>query len=493
MTVYNYPAPHAPSYKKPTSVKDCLLRARRLVSKITPSEKIPFSVLPQLYVRDGDKVLIVTLPDQLEYISEAVTQVLMDQGARKVDFIVPQELGVEKCKTYSIEDGWRELDLLVEGKASGTNLDLLTGLGLGDATREYLDKNPGYTSVFLDCAGANAKRALGNHFNKWRGFWPFNNWEWFLSRAQSFPFPLLNELERRTVEPLEKASAVRITDPEGTYLEYSLTAEQAKRWQVCALVHGHLLMDPLMATSGELRRLGTLTSADSLDALDAPPVFHDLNGVLAGTANHCGFIPRIECHFEHSRLVEVRGGGRYGEGIRELMDRYKDIQWPRYPDKGYFWFVDCALCTVPGAFRRTSDMFDTYWLYPNLPERTRAGVFHMGFGSRISSHEKEFREYAEKNNLPRGHIHVHNYFATFEIKLRGTNYWHKLVDKGYMTALSDPDLRATATRYGDPDKLLSYDWIPPLPGINCEGSYLKDYAPDPITYLKKRIGENKPI
>ncbi len=45
-------------------------------------------------------------------------------------------------------------------------------------------------------------------------------------------------------------------------------------------------------------------------------------------------------------------------------------------------------------------------------------------------------------------------------------------------------LRALATQYGDPDELLSYDWIPPLPGINFEGDYLKDYAPDPIAYLK---------
>jgi len=34
---------------------------------------------------------------------------------------------------------------------------------------------------------------------------------------------------------------------------------------------------------------------------------------------------------------------------------------------------------------------------------------------------------------------------------------------------------------------------PPLPGINCEGDYLKDYAPDPVGYLKKRLDENKPI
>jgi hypothetical protein len=44
-------------------------------------------------------------------------------------------------------------------------------------------------------------------------------------------------------------------------------------------------------------------------------------------------------------------------------------------------------------------------------------------------------------------IHVHNYFATFEVKIRDASYWHKLVDREYMKALSDPNFRASATRY----------------------------------------------
>lgn len=490
MAVYNYPGPIAPSFTKPKRVEDCLPRARFLVKKISPSDPVPRGVISQLHFRERDRILIGTVPDQDKYVSEAVTQALMEQGAQKVDFISAEELTGQKCNAYSVEDGWREVDLLKEGKASGTLIDLITGLGLGEAMAKYLDQHPDYTSVFLDVAGVNTRRALGKHGHKFMGFWPFNNWEWFLSKVQSFPLELLKELERRIVEPLGEASQVRLTDPEGTHLEYSLTAEQAKRWQIYALFHGHLFMDPFMATSGELRLSAIGAGGDSLEC---PPVFHDLNGVLAGTANHCGFFPRLELHFEHTRLVEVRGGGRYGDGVRELMDRNRDIQWPNYPDKGLFWFVDNALCTSVGAFRRTSDMFNSNWVYPNLPERTRAGVFHLGFGSRIYRYEEEFQKYAQKHNLPRGHIHVHNYFLTFEIKVRGTNYWHKIVDKGYVSCLDDPSLRAIAARYGDPDELLSYDWIPPLPGINCEGDYLKDYAPGPVAYLKKRMKEGKLI
>ena len=136
-------------------------------------------------------------------------------------------------------------------------------------------------------------------------------------------------------------------------------------------------------------------------------------------------------------------------------------------------------------------MFNSYWLYPNAPERNRAGVFHMGFG--VRRHGEEHIKYAEEKNLPHGHIHVHNYFATFEVKLQGTNYWYRIVDKGRITAMDDPEIRALAVKYGDPDELLSYDWVPPLPGINCDGDYMKDYAPDPIAYLKNRMKEGKPI
>lgn len=115
----------------------------------------------------------------------------------------------------------------------------------------------------------------------------------------------------------------------------------------------------------------------------------------------------------------------------------------------------------------------------------------MGMGSR--RHLSNHGQYAKDNHIPLGHIHVHNYFATFEIKVQGTDYWYKIIDKGWVTAMSDPRIRALTTQYGDPNELLSYDWQPPLPGINCEGDYLKDYAPDPLAYLKKRLKENKPI
>ena len=137
-------------------------------------------------------------------------------------------------------------------------------------------------------------------------------------------------------------------------------------------------------------------------------------------------------------------------------------------------------------------MFNVYGVHSNLPERNRAGVFHHGFGSRRHFGEVFFK-YIKENKIPHSHIHMHNYFTTFEVKLRGAETWIKVTDRGRLASLDDPKIRTLAVKYGNPDELLSYDWVPPVPGINCEGDYLKDYAPDPVGYMKKRMKENKTI
>jgi len=59
-----------------------------------------------------------------------------------------------------------------------------------------------------------------------------------------------------------------------------------------------------------------------------------------------------------------------------------------------------------------------------------------------------------------------------------------LLDKGRLTSLDNPEVRALASRYGNPDQLLAEDWRPEIPGINAPGNYLTDYAPDPWRTVK---------
>ncbi|MCA1562197.1 MAG: hypothetical protein LC804_18650 [Acidobacteria bacterium] len=81
--------------------------------------------------------------------------------------------------------------------------------------------------------------------------------------------------------------------------------------------------------------------------------------------------------------------------------------------------------------------------------------------------------------------HTHTYFTTYKVRLRNANKWVHLLDKGRMTSLDHPEVRALASRYGDPDYILAEDWIPEVPGINAPGNYLKDYAPNPGAHALK--------
>ena len=50
------------------------------------------------------------------------------------------------------------------------------------------------------------------------------------------------------------------------------------------------------------------------------------------------------------------------------------------------------------------------------------------------------------------------------MRLRNANKWVNILDKGHMTSLDNPEVRALASRYGDPNYLLTEDWIPEVPG-----------------------------
>ena len=58
-----------------------------------------------------------------------------------------------------------------------------------------------------------------------------------------------------------------------------------------------------------------------------------------------------------------------------------------------------------------------------------------------------------------------------------------LLDQGRMTSLDNAEVRALASRYGDPDRILADEWIIDIPGITSPGSYT-EYAKDPWKHEK---------
>jgi hypothetical protein len=199
------------------------------------------------------------------------------------------------------------------------------------------------------------------------------------------------------------------------------------------------------------------------------------------------FYPRWEITFKDGFITDVKGGGLNGELLREFR-KYPNINDKTYPDHthpGFFYLYEVGMGTNPKYFRNPAYLDLSMGPLGLGPERMRAGMLHLGIGMELRHNPKgptespELVDFMKKYNLPGGHWwHSHNYFATYEVHLRNTDRWVKLVDKGHMTALDDPEVRALASRYGDPDRLLAEDWTPEIPGINAPGKY-EDYAADP--------------
>ena len=51
-----------------------------------------------------------------------------------------------------------------------------------------------------------------------------------------------------------------------------------------------------------------------------------------------------------------------------------------------------------------------------------------------------------------------------------------------MSTYDDPEVRDLAATFGDPDQLLSDDWVPEIPGITVPGDYA-EYATDPSRWI----------
>jgi hypothetical protein len=61
-----------------------------------------------------------------------------------------------------------------------------------------------------------------------------------------------------------------------------------------------------------------------------------------------------------------------------------------------------------------------------------------------------------------------------------------VIEAGHLTALDDPEVRQLAAAHGDPDRLLSEDWVPEVPGVTAEGSY-EEYARDPAAFIYRAV------
>jgi hypothetical protein len=333
---------------------------------------------------------------------------------------------------------------------------------------------------------------LGQHSDKFYGNFIFDNrWE-LMNKAATFPGDVWRLVEERLVEPLAWVDQVHVTDPEGTNFTFEVNEKQAEAWAKGAYQQGHLYMFPHQATG---RFPYSTIDYPAFTKTYNPRFLLKVSGVFAGTSNHTGLFPRIEVRLKDGYVTEVKGGGIYGEVWQEFLKypKINELTYPFHDQPGYWWIYEAGLGTNPKFFKRPDENMEGN----NQSERNNAGVIHWGFGLRLhhgpdkALESKEWMEFAKQNDLPNDHWwHIHNLLVTYRVRVRGTkNTWLTLIDKGELTALNSPEIRALSSRYGDPKELLSDDWVPHLPGINAPGRY-EEYAKDPwktVSMVMKKI------
>lgn len=253
-----------------------------------------------------------------------------------------------------------------------------------------------------------------------------------LSDWLDFPLELWDFIDEKTWQLLGHAGRLEITDTDGTDFTLELKPED---W---GQRHGGEEEDP------------RLTNKDYLPGHLLIPFPRDRQGVHGSVAIRSltfgGPVPPTRLTVEGRQVTEVEGGGKFGERLRASFEEHRDdaSYASHQPGPGCNWIATFAMCTNPKARRSPA-----YWkatgsarVHAWTTGHRRAGFIHSSLGSVLLSP-------------------THKNIRHFDIQAPTLKADGRLViDHGHLVTLDDPAVRRVAERFGDPDRLLTEDWIP---------------------------------
>jgi len=522
----NTPFPEArfPGYlKNPQNIEELLPQARYAVSQ--KGGRAPLGLV------DPGDIVLIPLPIHADpMVQEAVKQAFAERRV-EVRFIYEYELaGVSRKDLETIEeienvfkagDGQQELNYL-RSTGAFANWDHAVewtrekDRDLADATWpefnypseqlaelsknypklvdaavvKYLDDHPEVNKIFWRTGGRPfAMHALKHQARKMIGNYTYlNNFD-IMSKVPAYPSDVWRMIEGKMIEPMSYTDRVEVTDPEGSAFYYELTPDEASTWSQGSYLQGHIFMIP--SQSSGIYPFSFIEYPVQGDRWLPPIQMITANGIVASSNSHASNHPRMEIHIKNGYVQDIKGGGMYGDGFRLWLSYpgINDTTWPFQERPGFWWLFEAGTGTNPKYFKHPGEML----IGSNLSERNAGGVIHWSFGAEVKNgpepdKEKSARspsalDFGKDQQLPIGHaMHNHTLMPTYQIRLRDSGNWQTLIEHGQIMASRDPEVRAIASRYGDPDDILRRDWIPEIPGITAPGNYDKDYSSDPGTH-----------
>lgn len=422
-----YPAPRWPDLPTIETVEDLMPYARIFV------EREYENLNPGIGLKRGEKVLYITTSLTDPMVVQAICRAIIEMGG---DYTLVLRESVEVHPAAGLR---------ARGQPSPPTPAWLTeAMSAHDI---ILGPSPG------NVAGQMYTMHAVKSGKPYRLVWmPYTMPSLLASQHMTFPTELLQWISDKVWNEIEGSREIRITEPEGTDItfymddagwkryregwvsiggdEKSRFADRNEKWKnwTQAIRPGHLTFDPALASKGA-------------------------TGVIVASHLHSDVIPRMTWYVEDGQVTRIEGGGGVGEVLGDLHQKHSSINFGWYRGTGSNWIEEVSLAMNPKAHR----------VYP-LEEyvqrgtrvsfgagRKRSGHIHIAVGSGPTR---------VVEGVPRQHLDVEIYFPTMWVDGK------KIVDKGDLLALEDPETRAFAAKFGDPDELLKVEWVPRVVGVN---------------------------
>ena len=440
------PVPRAPLVPRITSVEQLVPFAKILLQRDYIGQRHGWSI------RGGERVLLDTNSATHPLVREAFAQALRELGC--------------------------EVDVMVRGRPRNRD-DQAMGRIMAPRIRERLKldlntKPEGMTlrprrgGLALDREEALYYDVIIGSGSRMPGLFGIDDWatpEALASVGTVYPGEVMDLLDQKVWAVLRNAERVNITGLQGSNGSFTWFPEW---WEIIEGTHPTIRNPGYQSTFGT-ERPGRSEFAYFAGHVAGVPAGYaaieqsDFEGVIAGTVGQWNQVPKVTVHHKRGEATRIEGGGDYGDMWRESVELTKDIQYPGYPRPGTGWIVEFALGTNPKMIGpmdveelRNIPGRDSRKKIDWVMGRDRSGVFHAGYGTLAADW------WANMTEMPVNHHHFHALiFITYIVHTRDGRSV-TLVDKGHLTALEDPEVRALAATYGDPDRMLSEDWIPIL-------------------------------
>ena len=426
------PAPRQPEYPEINSVEPLLPNARIIVQR----ERDPFQHNPPrgiigVGLKKGEKALIFANRSWDDLVVEALYQAMKEVGGQ-VDLIrldsggglvtAPEETMRIRNMSFTQPQWIRE---------SFTDYDVVVG---------YFQRGSAWGRL-------GTTRTVS---------WEYPTKEQLFSAHSSFPDELMYAMSNKVWKKLSNAKTVRITDPSGTDVTFSI---DDKFRHDMGIIRG-------LANRGKEGLDNPLPHENHLTLIPALTASPDAHGVIMTRALHAGPIPEMNLYLQDGQVTRVEGGGAAGEYFKEAFLRFDNVQYqnrryPGYPPgPGVRWLEEVSLGINPKAARPWDEKgYSEMGGYRQYSfGRRRSGVVHMAIGSDMIDRATEAED--RVGALPRNHRDVELYFVTYYVD------GEKIVENGHLLVLDDPEIRRIAAKYGDPDEVLREDRIPAVPGLN---------------------------